>query len=85
MQLLKHNCNTITKHKFAYKCNTYGRYNLVITHGHGSIVYDPEDNEYIDCVAGIAVNSIGHTHKKMTENLSKQLDKLIHVSNHDHK
>ena len=61
--------------------HTYGRYDLVIDHAHGSIVYDKEGKEYIDCVAGIAVNNIGHTHKKMTENLSKQLDKLIHVSN----
>ena len=64
-----------------YVMHTYGRYDLVIDHAHGSIVYDKEGKEYIDCVAGIAVNNIGHTHKKMTENLSKQLDKLIHVSN----
>ncbi|RAP45918.1 MAG: aspartate aminotransferase family protein [Methanosphaera sp. rholeuAM6] len=64
-----------------YVMNTYGRYDLVIDHAHGSIVYDKDGKEYIDCVAGIAVNSIGHTHKKMTENLTKQLDKLIHVSN----
>lgn len=64
-----------------YVMHTYGRYDLVIDHAHGSIVYDKDGKEYIDCVAGIAVNSIGHTHKKMTENLSKQLDKLIHVSN----
>ena len=64
-----------------YVMNTYGRYDLVIDHAHGSIIYDKDGKEYIDCVAGIAVNSIGHTHKKMTENLSKQLEKLIHVSN----
>ena len=64
-----------------YVMHTYGRYDLVIDHAHGSIVYDKDGKEYIDCVAGIAVNSIGHTHKKMTENLSKQLEKLIHVSN----
>lgn len=64
-----------------YVMNTYGRYDLVIDHAHGSIVYDKDGKEYIDCVAGIAVNNIGHTHKKMTENLSKQLEKMIHVSN----
>jgi len=64
-----------------YVMHSYGRYDLVIDHAHGSIVYDKDGKEYIDCVAGIAVNNIGHTHEKMTENLSKQLTKLIHVSN----
>lgn len=81
MEDLELNSEDIKNTLDEYVMHTYGRYNLVITHGHGSIVFDPEENEYIDCVAGIAVNSIGHTHKKMTENLSKQLDKLIHVSN----
>lgn len=64
-----------------YVMNTYGRYDLVIDHAHGSIVYDKEGNEYIDCVAGIAVNSIGHTHEKIAKTLSQQAEKLIHVSN----
>lgn len=64
-----------------YVMNTYGRYDLVIDHAHGSIVYDKEGNEYIDCVAGIAVNSIGHTHEKVAKTLSQQAEKLIHVSN----
>ncbi len=64
-----------------YVMHTYGRYDLVIDHAHGCIVYDKEGNEYIDCVAGIAVNSIGHTHKRLVEAISKQVEKLIHVSN----
>ena len=75
------NSNDIKETLDEYVMHTYGRYDLVIDHAHGSIVYDCEGNEYIDCVAGIAVNNIGHTHKKMTENLTKQLDKMIHVSN----
>ena len=75
------NANEIKETLDEYVMHTYGRYDLVIDHAHGSIVYDTEGNEYIDCVAGIAVNNIGHTHKKMTENLTKQLDKMIHVSN----
>jgi len=75
------NTNEVKETLDTYVMHTYGRYDLVIDHAHGSIVYDKEGKEYIDCVAGIAVNNIGHTHKKMTENLSKQLDKLLHVSN----
>lgn len=75
------NTNEIKETLDTYVMHTYGRYDLAIDHAHGSIVYDKEGKEYIDCVAGIAVNNIGHTHKKMTENLSKQLDKMLHVSN----
>lgn len=64
-----------------YVMHTYGRYDLVIDHAHGSIVYDKEGKEYIDCVAGIAVNSIGHTHEKVAKTLAQQAKKLIHVSN----
>ena len=63
-----------------YVMHTYGRYDLVIDHGHGSKVYDKEGNEYIDCVAGIAVNSIGHTHEKVAKVIAEQAKKLIHVS-----
>lgn len=75
------NTNEVKETLDKYVMHTYGRYDLVIDHAHGCIVYDKEGNEYIDCVSGIAVNSIGHTHKKMTEALSKQLEKIIHVSN----
>ncbi len=68
--------NTVDK----YIMNTYGR-DLVIDHAHGSIVYDKEGNEYIDCVAGIAVNNIGHTHDKLVAAITEEIQKLIHVSN----
>lgn len=64
-----------------YVMNTYGRYDLVIDHAHGCIVYDMDGNEYIDCVAGIAVNNIGHTNDKVAIVLAEQSKKLIHVSN----
>lgn len=75
------NTNQVKETLDNYVMHTYGRYDLVIDHAHGSIVYDKEGNEYIDCVAGIAVNSIGHTHPKVAEAISKQAQKLIHVSN----
>ena len=64
-----------------YVMNTYGRYDLVIDHAHGSVVYDKDGNEYIDTVAGIAVNNIGHTHPKVAEVIKQQAEKMIHVSN----
>ena len=75
------NTNQVKETLDKYVMHTYGRYDLVLDHGHGSIVYDKEGNKYIDCVAGIAVNSIGHTHEKIAQTLSQQAKKLIHVSN----
>ncbi|WP_406662616.1 acetylornithine transaminase [Methanolobus sp. ZRKC3] len=60
---------------------TYGRQPIVLSKGSGSRVWDVNGNEYIDCVAGIAVNNIGHCHPKMVDALKKQAEELIHVSN----
>ncbi len=60
---------------------TYGRQPIVLSSGKGSLLYDIEGREYIDCVAGIAVNNIGHCHPHLVEAIQKQAEKLIHVSN----
>ena len=54
-----------------YVMNTYGRYDLVIDHAHGSIVYDKDGKEYIDCVAGIAVNNDWKLVKTIRKNDSR--------------
>ena len=64
-----------------YVMQTYGRQPVVLESGKGSLVYDIEGREYVDCVAGIAVNNIGHCHPCLTEAIQKQAEKLIHVSN----
>ena len=65
------------------KCvmQTYGRQPLVLSKGRGAVVRDVFGREYIDCVAGIAVNNVGHCHPKVTEALKAQAGELIHVSN----
>ncbi|MCF8309083.1 MAG: aspartate aminotransferase family protein [Bacteroidales bacterium] len=60
---------------------TYKRFPLTITHGKGSKVWDSEGKEYIDALAGIAVNSLGHSHPKVVEAIKAQAEKLIHISN----
>jgi acetylornithine/N-succinyldiaminopimelate aminotransferase len=66
-------------------CETYLMRNfsrdLLITRGKGARVWDDEGNEYIDCVAGIAVCSTGHCHPKVTEAICRQAQELIHISN----
>ncbi len=60
---------------------TYKRYPLVLSRGEGCRVWDLEGKEYLDCVAGIAVCSLGHSHPKVVEAIRKQAGILTHVSN----
>lgn len=64
-----------------YVFQNYTRQPLVLVRGKGAVVWDSSGNEYIDCVAGIAVNNIGHCHPAIIEALSNQASLLIHVSN----
>ena len=61
--------------------NTYNRFPIVLERGDGMYVYDENGKKYLDFVAGIAVNSLGHNHKKLTEAISNQAKTLIHCSN----
>lgn len=60
---------------------TYGRQDALLVKGSGVRVWDSEGREYLDFVAGIAVNSIGHCHPKLVEAVSRQAAALIHTSN----
>ncbi len=60
---------------------TYARAPFVLDHGQGCWVYDTEGNRYLDCVAGIAVNALGHAHPDLIAALTEQAGKLWHVSN----
>lgn len=64
-----------------YHFDLYGRYPISLVKGRGSKVWDDERNEYIDALAGIAVNSLGHCHPRIVKAIQKQAEKLIHVSN----
>jgi acetylornithine/N-succinyldiaminopimelate aminotransferase len=55
--------------------------NLMITKGKGSKVWDADGNEYLDCVAGIAVCSTGHCHPDVVKAICEQAHELIHCSN----
>ncbi len=64
-----------------YVMQTYGRQPLVLSKGKGALVYDVHGKEYIDCVAGIAVNNVGHCHPKVVQAIREQAGELMHVSN----
>lgn len=61
--------------------NTYGRHDFALVRGQGSYVWDADGNKYLDLVAGIAVNNIGHCHPKVVEALREQAGILLHCSN----
>jgi acetylornithine/N-succinyldiaminopimelate aminotransferase len=64
-----------------YIFNTYTRQPIAIKKAYGAVVTDVNGKEYIDCVAGIAVNNVGHCHPAVVEAIKQQAEELIHVSN----
>src|SRR5262245_48599162 len=60
---------------------SYGRFDIVLSHGAGSYVYDVAGKRYLDLGGGIAVNALGHAHPAITEALVEQSRRLIHTSN----
>jgi acetylornithine aminotransferase len=62
--------------------STYGRLPIALSHGRGSRVWDTDGREYLDALAGIAVNTLGHAHPKLVPALQEQVAKLIHCSNY---
>ena len=60
---------------------SYGRFEIVLSHGEGSYLFDVTGKRYLDLGSGIAVCSLGHAHPAITEALVEQSRKLIHVSN----
>jgi acetylornithine/N-succinyldiaminopimelate aminotransferase len=61
--------------------NTYARLPVAFTHGKGAWLTDEDGQEYLDALAGIAVNGLGHAHPKLTAALAEQVRRLIHTSN----
>lgn len=61
--------------------NNYGTPALALMSGNGMRVTDADGTEYLDFLAGIAVNALGHAHPAIADAISKQARELIHVSN----
>lgn len=60
---------------------SYGRFDLVLSHGSGSYVWDVNGKRYLDLGGGIAVCALGHSNPEITQALVEQSKKLVHVSN----
>ncbi len=61
--------------------NTYGRLPVTFSHGQGAWLWDTDGKRYLDAVAGVAVNGLGHAHPRLVQAIGEQAARLIHVSN----
>jgi len=61
--------------------NTYGRQPVTFTKGEGAWLWDTNGKRYLDALAGVAVNGLGHAHPVLTKAIADQAARLIHVSN----
>ena len=62
--------------------NVFGTPLRVMDHGEGAHIWDIDGNEYLDFLAGIAVNALGYAHPKWVKAVSEQAAKAAHVSNY---
>src|SRR5882672_10739696 len=61
--------------------NTYARQPVAFVRGQGVWLYDESGKKYLDALAGIAVNTLGHNHPRLVRALSEQIGRLMHSSN----
>ena len=60
---------------------TYNRYPVVLARGKGVFLYDLEGRRYLDFVAGLGVNALGHAHPRIVKIIREQAARAIHLSN----
>jgi acetylornithine/N-succinyldiaminopimelate aminotransferase len=61
---------------------TYGRLPIALSHGEGARVWDTDGRRYLDALAGIAVNTLGHKHPRFVAALQDQVTRMIHCCNY---
>lgn len=61
---------------------TYGRYPIVPVRGEGCRLWDADGKEYLDFLAGVAVNNLGHCHPRVVKAIQDQAATMIHCSNY---
>jgi acetylornithine aminotransferase len=64
--------------------NTYGRLPIALERGDGCHVWDVNGKRYLDALAGIAVNTLGHNHPRLVPALQEQVGRIIHSCNYYH-
>jgi acetylornithine/N-succinyldiaminopimelate aminotransferase len=75
------NLKQIVEAESKYLSSNYKKYPLFVDKGRKCMLYDFAGKRYVDLLAGIAVNALGHNHPRITNVLRKQIKKSIHVCN----
>src|SRR5438128_3934651 len=73
--------NTVMELERQYLFQNYARYPLVLARGKGCYVYDTSGKRYLDLIAGIGVNALGHAHPRLVKVIREQAGKMLHSSN----
>ncbi|MES2606980.1 MAG: aminotransferase class III-fold pyridoxal phosphate-dependent enzyme, partial [Pseudomonadota bacterium] len=58
----------------------YGRQNIAFVRGEGCYLFDTDGKRYLDTLAGVAVNALGHSHPGFIAAVQQQVATLVHVS-----
>jgi len=66
---------------YSYYLQVHNRYPITLVKGKGSHIWDSNGKKYIDVLAGIAVNSVGHCHPRVRKAICRQAKELGHISN----
>lgn len=72
---------SLLKDAETYLMPNYARFDISFERGEGVYLYDSRGKKYLDMLAGIAVNTLGYNHKKLTDAICEQSKKIIHISN----
>src|ERR1700690_1666608 len=75
------NAEEVIQREKQFLLQTYSRYPLVIARGKGVFLFDLDGKKYLDFVAGLGVNALGHAHPRIVKAIREQAAKLLHVSN----
>ena len=62
--------------------NNYGSFDVTFVKGKGATMWDVNGKKYIDFIAGIGVNCLGHSYKPLVKAISRQASRQIHISNY---
>src|ERR1700712_673272 len=71
---------TILDRDSAHLLPVYARFPVVMDHGKGVYLYDTSGNRYLDLMAGLGVNAVGHAHPRMVAAMADQAGRMVHLS-----
>src|SRR5438105_13941407 len=71
----------IIERERCFLLTTYSRYPIALDRGRGVFLYDQEGKRYLDFVAGLGVNALGHAHPRVVKVIREQAARAIHLSN----